>query len=81
VAPVAAELVLDGVHGVEFIEQTHALHPHAMRALLLAMDERGTGIPFAALPAVQRATALGRIDLMLLKGWVTPGEWLYPVHG
>ena len=64
--------------GVEFIEQAHALHPRAMRALLLAMDERGTRIPFGALPAVQRATALGRIDLTLLKGWVTPEEWLYP---
>ena len=42
------------------------------------MDERGTRIPFGALPAVQRATALGRIDLTLLKGWVTPEEWLYP---
>jgi len=35
-----------------------------------------TRIPFGALPAVQRATALGRIDLTLLKGWVTPEEWV-----
>lgn len=68
VALVAAELVLDGVDGVEFTEQAHVLHPRAMRALLLAMDERGTRIPFGAHPAVQRATALGRIDLTLLKG-------------
>src|SRR5690349_907402 len=72
VALVAAELALDGVDGVEFIEQAHVLHPRAIRALLLAMDERGTRIPFGALPAIQRATALGRIDLTLLKGWVTP---------
>ena len=78
VALVAAELHLDGVDGVEFLEQAHVLHPRAMRALLLTMDERGTRIPFGALPAVQRATALGRIDLTLLKGWVTPEEWLYP---
>jgi thioredoxin reductase (NADPH) len=78
VALIAAELALDGVDGVEFIEQAHVLHPRAIRALLLAMDERGTRIPFGALPAVQRATALSRIDLTLLKGWVTPEEWLYP---
>jgi thioredoxin reductase (NADPH) len=76
VALVAAELVLDGVDGVEFIEQAHALHPRAIRALPLTMDERGTRIPFGALPAVQRATR--GIDLTLLKGWVTPEEWLYP---
>ena len=78
VALVAAELHLDGAEGVELLERAHVLHPHAMRALLLSMDQRGTRIPFGALPAVQRATALGRIDLTLLKGWVTPEEWLYP---
>jgi thioredoxin reductase (NADPH) len=78
VALVAAELHLDGVDGVEFLERVHVAYPRAMRALLLTMDERGTRIPFGALPAVQRATALGRIDLTLLKGWVTPEEWLYP---
>ena len=54
VALVAAELALDGVDGVEFIEQAHVLHPRAMRALLLTMDERGTRIPFGELPAIQR---------------------------
>jgi thioredoxin reductase (NADPH) len=78
VALVAAELHLDGVDGVEFLGRVHVPYPRAMRALLLTMDERGTRIPFGALPAVQRATALGRIDLTLLKGWVTPEEWLYP---
>jgi len=78
VALVAAELHLAGEDGVDFLERARALHPRAIRALLLAMDERGTRIPFGALPAVQRATALGRIDLTLLKGWVTPEEWLYP---
>ena len=78
VALVAAELHLDRVDGVEFLERVHVAYPRAIRALLLAMDERGTRIPFGALPAVQRATALGRIDLTLLKGWVTPEEWLYP---
>jgi thioredoxin reductase (NADPH) len=30
------------------------------------------------LATLQRATALGRIDFSLVKGWVTPEEWLYP---
>jgi thioredoxin reductase (NADPH) len=77
-ALVAAELHLDGVDGVDLLERAHVLYPRAMRALLLSMDERGTRIPFGALPAVQRATALGRVDLTLLKGWVSPEEWLYP---
>ena len=65
VALVAAELVLHGVDGADFLDRALALHPRAIRALLVAMDERGTRIPFGALPAIQRATALGRIDLTL----------------
>jgi hypothetical protein len=64
VALVAAELHLEGAEGVELLERAHVLHPHAMRALLLSIDQRGTRITFGALPAVQRATALGRIDLL-----------------
>jgi hypothetical protein len=33
-----------------------------VRGLLLAMDRRGTRIPFGVLGELQRATALGRID-------------------
>jgi thioredoxin reductase (NADPH) len=78
VALVAAELHLGRMDGIDFLQRTHSLHPRASRALLLTMDGRGTRIPFGALPAIQHATALGRIDLTLLKGWVTPEEWLYP---
>jgi thioredoxin reductase (NADPH) len=42
------------------------------------MDKRGTRIPFGALEALQRATALGRIDFWVVKGWVAPEELLYP---
>src|ERR671937_612149 len=42
------------------------------------MDRRGTRIPFGALAALQRATALGRIDLWVVKGWAAPEELLYP---
>jgi thioredoxin reductase (NADPH) len=48
VAIVAADLGLPGTDGVDFLERAHALHPGASRALLLAMDQRGTRIPFGA---------------------------------
>ncbi|HVG95887.1 MAG TPA: fused response regulator/thioredoxin-disulfide reductase, partial [Chloroflexota bacterium] len=78
VALVAADLRLPGTDGVDVLERAHALHPGAGRALLVAMDRRGTRIPFGELGALQRATALGRVDFWVLKGWVTPEEWLYP---
>jgi thioredoxin reductase (NADPH) len=78
VALVAADLRLPGMDGIAFLERAHALHRCAMRALLLAMDNRGTRIPFGALESLQRATGLGRIDFWLVKGWVAPEELLYP---
>jgi thioredoxin reductase (NADPH) len=77
-ALVAADLGLPGMGGVEFLERAHALHRNAGRALLVAMDEYHTRIPFSELETLQRATALGRIDFWVVKGWVTPEEWLYP---
>ena len=42
------------------------------------MDQRGTRIPFGELASLQRATALGRIDFWVVKGWDAPEELLYP---
>ncbi len=78
VALVAADLHLPGMDGVEFLERAHLLHRDASRVLLVAMDRYHTRIPFSALATLQQATALGRIDFFLVKGWVTPEEWLYP---
>jgi thioredoxin reductase (NADPH) len=78
VALVAADLHLGGVDGVEFLERAHLLHRDASRVLLVAMDRYHTRIPFSELATLQRATALGRIDFAVVKGWVTPEEWLYP---
>jgi thioredoxin reductase (NADPH) len=78
VALVAADLRLPGTDGVDFLERAHELHKGASRVLLLAMDDYHTRIPFTQVETLQRATALGRIDFWLVKGWVTPEEWLYP---
>jgi thioredoxin reductase (NADPH) len=78
VALIAADLQLPGMDGVAFLEQAHELHRTASRVLLLAMDRYHTRIPFTELAALQQATALGRIDFWVVKGWVTPEDWLYP---
>ena len=48
VALIAADLELPARGGIEFLQRAHALHPPG-RALLVAMDRRGTRIPFGAL--------------------------------
>jgi thioredoxin reductase (NADPH) len=78
VALVAADLHLAGMDGVEFLERAHLQHRDASRVLLVAMDRYHTRIPFTELATLRRATALGRIDFFVVKGWVTPEEWLYP---
>ena len=78
VALIAADLRLPGMDGVAFLERAQALHRHAGRVLLLTMDRYHTRIPFTELATLQRATALGRIDFWIVKGWVSPEELLYP---
>jgi len=78
VALIAADLALTGDEGgITFLERAHVSHPHASRVLLVAMDRRGTRIPFDSLAALQRATALNRIDFWVVKGGFSPEEWLY----
>jgi thioredoxin reductase (NADPH) len=78
VALVAADLRLPDADGVAVLEQVHAACRAAVRVLLVQMDENHTRIPFSVLPTIQHATALGSIDFFVVKGWVTPEEWLYP---
>jgi thioredoxin reductase (NADPH) len=78
VALVAADHTLPGTDGIEFLALARARHSSASRALLVGMDRRGTRIPFSALESLQRATALGRIDFWVVKGWQSPEELLYP---
>jgi thioredoxin reductase (NADPH) len=78
VALVAADLHLPDGDGVEFLERAAALHNGVARLLLFDPDDYHTQIPFRELPALQRASALGRIDGWMVKGWVNPEESLYP---
>lgn len=77
VALVAADVALPGMDGVELLLRAHALHPGAGRALFVAMGH-AAGMS-SATERVMRASALGQIDLTILKGWVSPEEWLYPL--
>ena len=79
VAVVAVDLHLPDGDGVEFLERAAGLHHGVARILLFNMDEYHTRIPFSELPALQRASALGRIDGWMVKNWVNPEEWLYPL--
>jgi len=74
VALVAADLHLPGTDAVEFLERAHAAHRGVVRALLVAIDEYHTRIPFKELETIRHATALGRIDFWVVKGWTTPEE-------
>jgi thioredoxin reductase (NADPH) len=78
VALVAADLRMSSMDGIQFLERAHAIHSCAMRALLVDMDQRRTRIPFSALGSLQRATALGRLDLWIVKGWSAAEELVYP---
>jgi thioredoxin reductase (NADPH) len=78
VALVAVELHMPDIDGLEFLDRAQAMHRDISRVLLLEMDQYRTRIPFTQLETLQRATALGRIDFFVVKGWVSPEEWLYP---
>lgn len=78
IAAVAADIDLPDVDGVTFLENVHALDRQATRILMIAMDETHAKVPLGRLQEVQRATALGQIDIAFVKGWDTPEEWLYP---
>ena len=65
VSLVAADFPLRGTNGLELLRRAHALHPSAARALFVGMDESaGHG---ATSEALQRALALGQLDLSILK--------------
>jgi thioredoxin reductase (NADPH) len=78
VALVLADLELPGTDGIALLDRAQVLHRGARRALTVAMNRRGTRLPLDSLESLQRATTLGQIDFSIVKGWVSPEEWLYP---
>jgi thioredoxin reductase (NADPH) len=66
----------DPGEAIEVLRRTRALHPGAGRALFLEMAGAARGGPGS--DVIARALALGELDLCILKGWVSPAEWLYP---
>jgi thioredoxin reductase (NADPH) len=78
-ALVAVDLHLPDGDGVQFLEQAAGMHRSVARILLFDMDEYHTRIPFRELAALRRASALGQIDGWMVKDWVNPEEWLYPL--
>ena len=67
VALVAADLHLPDGNGVDFLERAAGLHSGVARILLFDLDDYHTRIPFRELAALQRASALGRIDGWMVK--------------
>jgi thioredoxin reductase (NADPH) len=75
---VAADLHLRDMDALDLLAQAQASDRGCARVLLVPMDEFHTRISFTELATLQQAMALGRIDRSIVKGWVTPDEWLYP---
>ena len=72
----AAVGLRDIARAVELLRRAHALHPGAAaRCSSRWRHAAGTG---PRTDPILRASALGEIDLTILKGWVSPEEWLYP---
>jgi thioredoxin reductase (NADPH) len=61
---------------VDLLRRAHALHSGAGRALFVPMSDAAGHA--RATEALLRAMALGELDFSILKGWVSPEEWLYP---
>jgi thioredoxin reductase (NADPH) len=72
VALVGAALGMPDIAGPDLLDQVHAIHPGAGRALIIEMRDAGGCAP------VQLAAARGQMDFTLLGGWESPEEWLYP---
>ena len=71
VALIAADHRLPGMAGLVFLQRASELHRGASRVLLLGMDQYHTRIPLTELAMLRQATALGRMDFWVVKGWVT----------
>jgi thioredoxin reductase (NADPH) len=72
IALVIAGYHLAGMSGIDFLVQTHNLHPDAKRVVMIVFGEAAT-----ADNDIARARALGKIDSYMTKPWGSPEVFLY----
>src|SRR5256884_5337323 len=72
VAIVIASQRMSSMSGIDFMVRAHELHPVARRALLIRVADA------EAIPVMEQAFTLNRLDSYLTKPWEPADEWLYP---
>src|SRR5256884_1817397 len=72
VAIVIASQRMSSMSGIDFLVRAHELHPLARRALLIRVADTD------AIPVMEQAFTLNRLDSYLTKPWEPADEWLYP---
>ncbi len=72
VAIVIASQRMQTMSGIDFMVRAHELHPLARRALLIRVADT------EAIPVMEQAFTLNRLDSYLTKPWEPADEWLYP---
>ncbi|MFO7609664.1 MAG: FAD-dependent oxidoreductase [Candidatus Krumholzibacteriia bacterium] len=75
VALVIADQWMPHLTGVQVLQEAHALHPEAQRALLVAWGDR------SANRIILEGCAFGQLENYLLKPWSPPEVHLYPAIG
>ncbi|MGE3798158.1 MAG: FAD-dependent oxidoreductase [Thermomicrobiales bacterium] len=78
VAILCASLQMSAMRGTDFLERVAPSHRDARRILLVTMTRRGGYPRDGALADLQRSIALGRVEIIIPKGWHSPEEWFYP---
>src|SRR5256714_5345927 len=72
VAIVIASQRMSSMSGIDFLVRAHELYPVARRALLIRVADT------EAIPVMEQAFTLNRLDSYLTKPWEPADEWLYP---
>ncbi|MFO7654575.1 MAG: FAD-dependent oxidoreductase [Candidatus Krumholzibacteriia bacterium] len=73
VALLIADQWMPEMTGREFLQEAHAMHPRAQRALLVGWGDR------RASTAILEGCAYGQLENYILKPWTPPEVHLYPV--
>lgn len=73
VALVIADQRMPGMSGLEMLQQSHPLHPHAMRGLLVAWGDQESS------ESIIHGCAFGILNNYIYKPWHPPEVHLYPL--